>query len=110
MSNFAKTPQPPYYAVIFSSQRTEGDHGYDSMAENMVTLVSKQPGFLGVESVRDSLGFGVTISYWESLEAIRNWKANEAHGLAQEKGKTDWYENYITRICKVEREYSLNEL
>lgn len=110
MSNFAKTPKPPYYAVIFSSQRTDGDNGYDMMAENMGLLVSKQPGFLGAESVRDALGFGVTISYWESLDAIRNWKANEEHSIAQEKVKTHWYETYITRICKVEREYSLNQV
>lgn len=110
MSNFANTPKPPYYAVIFTSQRTEGDNGYGNMAERMESLVSKQPGFLGAESVRDALGFGVTISYWESLDAIKNWKHNEAHLIAQQKGKSEWYENYITRICKVEKEYSLTEL
>ncbi|MCP1307316.1 antibiotic biosynthesis monooxygenase family protein [Paenibacillus tyrfis] len=110
MTPFAKTPQPPYYAVIFSSQRSEGDHGYGNMAEKMVTLASNQPGFLGVESVRDGDGFGITVSYWESLDAIRNWKANEEHLGAQEKGKTIWYENYITRICRVEKEYGLKEI
>lgn len=110
MSPFARTPKLPYYAVIFSSQRTEGDHGYEKMSETIVSLVSKQPGFLGAESARDSLGFGITVSYWESLDAIKNWKANETHLVAQEKGKSVWYENYITRICKVEREYSLNDL
>ncbi|RXT03741.1 antibiotic biosynthesis monooxygenase [Ammoniphilus sp. CFH 90114] len=110
MSTFAHTPQPPYYAVIFTNQRSAGDHGYERMAEHMVSLASQQPGFLGVESVRDADGFGVTISYWESLEAIRSWKANEEHQLAQEKGKTAWYENYKTRICKVEKEYSLQEV
>lgn len=110
MTPFAKTPQPPYYAVIFSSQRSEGDHGYGNMAEKMVTLASNQPDFLGVESVRDGDGLGITVSYWESLDAIRNWKANEAHLGAQGKGKTIWYENYITRICRVEREYGLKEV
>ncbi|MFW5434866.1 antibiotic biosynthesis monooxygenase family protein [Paenibacillus apiarius] len=110
MSQFAKTPKPPYFAVTFSSQRTEGENGYENMANHMVSLVSKQPGFLGAESVRDTNGFGITISYWESMDAIRNWKANEAHLMAQEKGKTIWYENYITRICRVEREYSLIEV
>lgn len=111
MSNFANTPKPPYYAVIFTSQRAEGEKAeYENMAERMVSLVSTQPGFLGAESVRDALGFGVTISYWESLDAISNWKQNEAHLVAQQKGKTEWYENYITRICKVEREYSLREI
>jgi heme-degrading monooxygenase HmoA len=107
VSNFAKTPAPPYYAVTFSSQRTEGDNGYGLMADKMEELASRQPGFLGVESVRDASGFGITISYWDSLASIKNWKQNEAHQVAQEKGKTDWYKNYVTRICKVEREYSL---
>lgn len=95
-----------YYAVIFSSRRTEGDNGYGDMAEVMEQLAAKQPGFLGVESARDSSGFGITISYWESQEAISGWKQNEAHGEAQMQGKQHWYENYDVKICKVEREYS----
>jgi heme-degrading monooxygenase HmoA len=102
-----ETTSGSYYAVIFTSQRTEGDNGYGRMADRMEELASKQPGFISVESVRDSSGAGITVSYWESLEAIRNWKKNEAHQVAQEKGKQDWYESYKVRICKVEREYSL---
>ncbi|RCX23461.1 heme-degrading monooxygenase HmoA [Fontibacillus phaseoli] len=97
------------YAVIFSSQRTEGDHGYGAMADKMEQLASKQPGFVGVESVRESSGAGITVSYWESLEAIQNWKKNEAHLIAQEKGKQDWYQHYKVRICKVEREYASDQ-
>lgn len=80
---FAKTPEHPYYAVIFSSQRTEGDNGYAKMAERMVELAACQPGFLGVESSRDADGFGITVSYWVSIEAIANWKANFEHLAAQ---------------------------
>ncbi|PKR84106.1 antibiotic biosynthesis monooxygenase family protein [Heyndrickxia camelliae] len=105
MNGNKRTFQPPYYAVIFISQRTTGDRGYGKMAEAMERLVSKQPGFLGVESARDN-ELGITVSYWESLEAISNWKKNEAHKIAQEKGKQEWYQNYSVRICKVEREYS----
>lgn len=95
-----------YYAVIFSSQRTEGDKGYSNMAEKMERLAAEQPGFLGVESVRDASGAGITISYWDSLEAIRQWKQNSSHQEAQEKGKQVWYQNYSVKICKVERAYS----
>ncbi|WP_435923051.1 antibiotic biosynthesis monooxygenase family protein [Paenibacillus sp. DYY-L-2] len=95
-----------YYAVIFSSQRTEGDKGYSNMAEKMERLAAEQPGFLGVESVRDASGAGITISYWDSLEAIRQWKQNPSHQSAQEKGKQVWYQNYNVKICKVERAYS----
>ncbi|HRI61866.1 MAG TPA: antibiotic biosynthesis monooxygenase, partial [Saprospiraceae bacterium] len=96
----AKTPAPPYYAVIFSSIRTEGDNGYGNMAEHMVELAAKQPGFLGVESARDEIG--ITVSYWESLEAIRQWKANAEHLVAQRLGREKWYSAYKTRICLVE--------
>jgi heme-degrading monooxygenase HmoA len=103
MSRIAKTPKPPYYAVIFASQRTDGDQGYGKMAEKMVELASKQDGFLGVESARDE-GLGITVSYWESLEAIKNWKDHSLHQVAQEKGKAIWYQNFSLRVCKVERD------
>lgn len=104
-SPFASTPEPPYYAVIFSSLRSAGENGYERMAERMMELASQQPGFLGVESVRGVEGFGITVSYWESLEAISNWKANAEHLTAQESGKRLWYEGYELRIAKVERAY-----
>lgn len=102
---FAKTPPPPYYAVIFSSQRTEGDAGYAAMAERMAHLASRQPGYLGAESARDAQGFGITVSYWASLEDIANWKANMEHLAAQEMGKSAWYAHYELKIAKVERAY-----
>ncbi|MEQ2528813.1 antibiotic biosynthesis monooxygenase [Robertmurraya yapensis] len=105
MSGSTKIPEPPYYAVIFTSERTDGDKGYSKMAEKMVELASQQPGFLGVESARDS-SLGITVSYWDSVEAIRNWKENSTHQVAQGKGKEVWYKNYKVRICKVERSYS----
>ncbi len=101
----AKTPPPPYYAVIFTSLRSDGDNGYAAMAHKMDELASKQPGYLGMESVREELG--VSVSYWDSLEAIKNWKNNLEHLEAQRHGKEFWYTHYKTRICKVEREYEL---
>jgi heme-degrading monooxygenase HmoA len=99
----AKTPQPPYYAVIFSSIRTEEDNGYSQMGDRMVELATEQPGFLGFESVRE--GLGITLSYWENLDSIKRWKENSEHLFAQEKGKSKWYRKYKIRICKVERDY-----
>ena len=99
----AKTPQPPYYAVIFTSIRTKGDNGYAEMANKMLQLASKQYGFLGVESAREETG--ITVSYWKDLESIKNWKENTEHSIAREKGKTKWYKTFKTRIAKVERDY-----
>ena len=99
-----KTPQPPYYAVIFTSIRTEGDNGYNQMGDEIIALVSEQPGFLGLESVRGADNFGITVSYWESLDAIKKWKDNPSHQIAQKLGKEKWYKQYATRVCKVERD------
>lgn len=103
---FAITPQPPFYAVIFSSTRTAGDHGYGAMAQRMVELAAEQPGYLGVESVRDANGFGITVSYWTDPAAIRAWKEHAEHLLAQERGYQEWYRHYEIRVAKVERAYS----
>ena len=99
----AKTPTPPYYAVIFTSLRTEGDNGYDEMAQDMFKLASQQDGFLGVESAREELG--ITVSYWRDLESIQSWRENTDHMMAKNKGKSEWYKSYQVRIAKVEREY-----
>ncbi|QDP41604.1 antibiotic biosynthesis monooxygenase family protein [Radiobacillus deserti] len=96
--------QPPYYAVIFTSQRTEGDNGYGKMAQAMEDLAAKQQGFLGMESARDG-ELGITVSYWETQEDIKRWKDNASHKVAQEKGKDEWYQHYTVRVCKVERDY-----
>ena len=81
----ASTPNPPYYAVIFTSERTSFEDGYGEMAERMVELAKQQPGYLGHESARD--GIGITVSYWESLEAIRNWKQHTEHSLDNRVGR-----------------------
>jgi heme-degrading monooxygenase HmoA len=100
-------PQKPYYAVIFTSLKTPGDEGYAEMAEEMESLARKQPGFLDVESARE--GVGITVSYWESLEAIANWKAQLDHRQAQKQGRERWYSWYKVRVCLVEREYEFNK-
>ncbi len=99
----APTPEPPYYAVIFTTLRTDVDEGYGETAERMLQLAADQPGFLGAESAREEVG--ITVSYWESPEAIRAWKAHAEHVLARERGRRDWYRAYKTRVCKVERDY-----
>jgi heme-degrading monooxygenase HmoA len=103
--SFARTPEPPYYAVIFTSTRSAGDDGYAEMAERMLALASQQPGFLGVESARGTDGLGITVSYWASEEAIRAWKAVAEHRLAQAAGRERWYQHFETRVARVERAY-----
>ncbi|GAA0836575.1 antibiotic biosynthesis monooxygenase [Marinomonas arenicola] len=103
MSFIASTPKPPYYAVIFTSIRTEGENGYGEMAMRMVELAQQQPGFLGVESAREEVG--ITVSYWADLASIKRWKANAEHLAAQKNGRESWYASFKVRISKVERDY-----
>ena len=103
MNLIAETPAPPYYAVIFSSHRNTDIAGYAETAARMVELAAQQPGFLGVESVREDLG--ITVSYWSDLESIKQWKAQAEHRVAQEMGMGKWYSSYKTRIALVERDY-----
>lgn len=103
----ANTPNPPYYAVIFTSIRTEIEEDYNLTAIKMVEMAQEQEGYLGHESAREDLG--ITVSYWQNLDAIKKWKMNIDHLLAQRLGKSKWYAAYKTRICLVERDYGFDK-
>lgn len=105
MSRFAPRPEPPYYAVIFTSQRTEGDQGYGAMAEHMAELVGQQPGYLGMESTRDVSGLGITVAYFRTREDIVAWRRHAEHAAARGLGRAKWYTHYELRVAKVERAY-----
>jgi heme-degrading monooxygenase HmoA len=105
MGPFATTPAPPYYAVIFASQRQGADDDYGVTADRMVELAATQPGYLGIESCRDAEGFGITVSYWRSEADIRAWRANAEHTLARERGRSGWYAHFELRVARVERAY-----
>ena len=103
--DFAATPKPPYYAVIFTARRTEGDNGYGATADRMRVLAQAQPGYLGVEFAGEDIE--ITVSYWRDLESIAAWKRNVDHAEAQRRGRATWYSDFRVRVCKVEREYGL---
>ncbi|KFN51362.1 antibiotic biosynthesis monooxygenase family protein [Arenimonas composti] len=105
-AGLARTPAPPYYAVIFTSRRTADDaEGYAATADRMVELAAQQPGFLGVESVRDADGLGITVSYWESEDAIAAWRRHAEHTAARDDGRARWYAGFELRVARVERAY-----
>ena len=102
---FAATPEPPYYAVIFTAQRKAPDAAYDAMAQAMFDLAGKQPGCLGAEHARDAAGLGITVAYFIDEAAIRAWRQNVEHLAAQRLGIDRWYSRYQIRVAKVERAY-----
>ena len=103
----ANTPQPPYYAVIFTSVRTEGDNGYTEMSVKMTELAGQQEGFLGMESARNELG--ITVSYWKDRESIKNWRDHAEHTLAREMGRNKWYKSFKVRIATIESDYEFEK-
>lgn len=105
-AGLARTPEPPYYAVIFTSLRNTSDpEGYAAMAQRMVELGTRYDGFLGVESVRGADGVGITVSYWRDEAAILAWKRDPAHREAQRQGHEQWYDRFEMRVARVERAY-----
>ncbi|MGA2156535.1 MAG: antibiotic biosynthesis monooxygenase [Bryobacteraceae bacterium] len=106
MSDYAATPEPPYYAVIFTSTRTEGDWGYGETAALLEELAREVPGFLGMESARGADGFGITVCYWATEAAIEEWKCHIDHQAAQARGRREWYKRYEIRVARVDRAYA----
>jgi heme-degrading monooxygenase HmoA len=105
-TGLARTPEPPYYAVIFTSQRAADDgRAYGEVAQRMVDLGARYDGFLGIESARGADGVGITVSYWRDEAALVAWKRDTEHEKAQRAGRTAWYEAYEVRVAKVERAY-----
>lgn len=104
-SALAATPEPPYFAVIFTSRLTGDSTGYAEVAARMMELAEQQPGFLGVDSVRDADGVGITVSYWQSERAIADWRRNAEHQVAQRRGREAWYDDFVLRVARVERAY-----
>lgn len=105
-ARFAPLPEPPYFAVIFTSLLAEADAGYGRMAERMAQLAAGMDGYIGVESTRGADRLGITVSYWRDEKALLAWKAQVEHLLAQKLGKTRWYSHYRLRVAKVERAYA----
>jgi heme-degrading monooxygenase HmoA len=106
MTHFSKTPEPPYYAVVFTSQLSPDPDQYEDAAQRMVELAERMPGYLGIESTRGADGFGITVSYWASEADIANWRDHLQHKAVQEQGKRRWYQHYELRVARVERAYS----
>jgi heme-degrading monooxygenase HmoA len=101
-------PEPPYYAVVFTSLRTEGDNDYGEAAARMAELVKDQPGFLGMDSARSPGGPGITVSYFRDEESIRAWRQQAEHAAVRERGRAEWYENFTVHVAKVERAYAFD--
>jgi heme-degrading monooxygenase HmoA len=94
------------YAVIFISQRTEGDHGYAEAMERIEKLGRSVPGFVALESARAEDGKGITVVFYENAEAIEHWRQNDEHKKVKAEGRRTWYSEYQIYFTKLERGHS----
>ncbi len=102
----ASTPPPPYFAVIFTATRdARPDDGFAATDARMFALAKEQPGFLGYDSTGGGDTLGITVSYWETEDAIAAWKATTEHVAAQREGRARWFDSYVVRVARVERAY-----
>jgi len=101
-----RLPEPPYYVVVFTSVRTDGDNGYAQRSQEMFRLAAGQPGFLGVDSARGAGGLGITVSYWRDEESISAWRAQADHARTRAHGRAHWYEAFTVNVARVERSYT----
>lgn len=93
-------------AVIFVAQRTADDGaGYSDAAAQMLQLAAEQPGYCGVDSVRDADGLGITVSYWADDCAAKNWRDNPHHAAIRDQGRGKWYSHYDLHVAAVSRSY-----
>ena len=107
--NWGRTPEPPYYVAVFTSQRTEvDDDGFAAMVARMVEIVQQQPGFLGMESAVGADGIGIVVAYWKDDESIKGWKLQMEHRHAQALGRERWFKHYRVRVGRVERAYGFD--
>lgn len=94
-------------AVIFISRRNAADpQGYEKASEDMAAEAARQPGYVGIDSVRDASGEGITVSYWADEAAAMAWRAHAGHSLIRAQGRTDWYDRYEVVVADVSRGYS----
>jgi len=99
-TNWHKSPpSPPYFAVIFVSERSDDDEGYQEMDDLMMEQAQQQPGYLGYSSAGDERG-GIFISYWKDQESIDNWRRHSGH-LQAKANATRWYRYFHSLICEV---------
>jgi len=106
MPYIAKTPKPPYYAVVFTSINADVDHTeHVEMYGRLAQRAATYDGYLGIEPARNGDGTGVAAVYFRDLESIAAWAKDPEHQVAKRKGRELWYSHYMIRICRVEREY-----
>ncbi|MEU3643811.1 antibiotic biosynthesis monooxygenase [Lentzea sp. NPDC034063] len=98
--------EPPYYAVVFTTVRTQEQSGYRDTNARMEELVKDVPGYLGMDHAQNPGGLGITVAYFRDADALTQWRTNAEHQAAQQRGRAHWYQSYTIHVAKVERSHT----
>lgn len=91
--------------VVFRNRlRQPEPPGYEETAARMAELAMQQPGFRALKTFAAEDGERVTISEFDSLEAVSAWRRNVEHLVAQRRGRDEFYAEYSLQTCELIRE------
>jgi|SRR5277367_5602694 len=91
--------------VVFRSRLTpEAGDDYGLMAEEMVATAKEMPGFVEVKSFTAEDGERLTLVWWQDRETLTAWRNHPRHRVAQEAGRSKWYEYYKIDVAEVIRD------
>jgi len=100
------------FVVILEVYPTEsGKDEYLSIATSLREFLKDRPGFISIErfqSITDQNKI-LSLSFWESEEAIEEWRNLLEHRIAQRKGKSELFTKYRIRVANVLRNYTESE-
>jgi len=100
------------HAVIFEVRPADGRRNeYLDIAASLRTELESMPGFVSVERFESLTEPGklLSLSFWESEEAIANWRRHAGHRGAQKNGRQGVFAGYRLRVAEVVRDYTMQE-
>jgi heme-degrading monooxygenase HmoA len=91
------------YAVIFKSKRQDANSElYYQHNDLLDEKIKSLPGYIKHSGLRHPESReGVTIAYFNSLDAIDNWRKDGEHMDAKKLAKSEFYENYFVEVTEV---------
>lgn len=97
-------------AVIFEFWPAEGRRrDYFDLVAELTEELKKMPGLISVERFESLTEPGklLSLQFWESDEAVANWRRHAEHRKAQGAGRAGIFRNYRLRVAEVDRDYGM---
>jgi len=92
--------------VFRSRLREEAKGEYDLVALEMASIARTMPGFLELKTFTADDGERVSVVTFANQEAQSAWRDHPDHRVAQQLGRSNFYDSYDIQICRVVSERS----